>query len=179
VRSVEVFAFDYRPSIDRDGLHRLETVPHLEAHLSCDPVSLPYPDASFVAVLSLGVLEHVERPDDSLDELRRVLTPGGRLYVYKLPNRRSWLEWVARRLGLYHHGGMEHDRLYEPRSARLLLERHGFAVRELRRANMLPLTLTSPGPRAAKPLWALNGALSRVPGLDLFATNVELVATRG
>ena len=30
----------------------------------------------------------------------------------------------------------------------------------------------------AGPLWTLNGLLSRVPGLNLLATNVELVATR-
>ena len=53
----------------------------------------------FDAVLSCGVLEHVEDPDASLDEIRRVLQPGGTFYVYKLPNRASYLEAIARRLG--------------------------------------------------------------------------------
>jgi SAM-dependent methyltransferase len=177
-RGVAVTAFDYRPDRVDDGRERLPRFPEVEAHVSPDPVRLPFDDASFAAVLSLGVLEHVARPDDSLDELRRVLRPHGTLYVFKLPNRRSWLEWLARRLGMYHHGALEHDRLYDVASARALVERHGFAVRELRRANMLPLALTRPGPRLTGAIWRANGALARVPALNVLATNVELVATR-
>ena len=40
---------------------------------------------------------------------------------------------------------------------------------------MLPLTVG--GGRLAGPIWAANRALSRVPLLNLLATNVELVAT--
>ncbi len=131
-RGAEVTAFDFRPELE-DGAHRLEQFADIEAQVSSDPVRLPFPDAAFAGVLSLGVLEHVEHPDASLEELRRVLRPGGTLYVYKLPNRFSWLEWLARRLGLYHHGAVEHERLYDVRSAREILERNGFTVRELRR----------------------------------------------
>jgi SAM-dependent methyltransferase len=177
-RGVEVTPFDYRPALPGNGLHPLEAFPDIEAHMSPDPVRLPFGDGAFAAVLSLGVLEHVERPDDSLEELRRVLRPGGTFYLYKLPNRLSWLEWVARRLGLYHHGAEEHERLYDAGGARRLVETHGFTIQELRRANMLPLTLTWPGRRTARVLWALNRVLARVPGLNLLATNLELIATR-
>ena len=58
-----------------------------------------------------------------------------------------------------------------------LLTRHGFAVQEIRLMNMLPLTLTGRvAARAARSIWAANRALSAVPGLNLLATNVELVA---
>ena len=142
-------------------------------------MALPFLDGSFDAVLSLGVLEHVADPAASLDELHRLLRPGGTLYIYKLPNRFSWLEWVARRLGLDYHGMRPYDTLYTLRSAVQLASDHGFEVRSARRANMLPLTL--PGALATRLsglIWALNGALSRVPGLNLLATNVELIATR-
>src|SRR5207253_7876123 len=132
-----VTAFDYRPDA-KDGLQRLERYPHLQVRVSADPRRLPFADHSFDAVLSCGVLEHVEDPDASLEEIRRVLVPGGTLYVYKLPNRTSYLEAIARRAGLYYHGSLEHDRLYDVTSARELLGRHRFRVDEARLMNMLP-----------------------------------------
>jgi ubiquinone/menaquinone biosynthesis C-methylase UbiE len=182
-RGLEVTAFDYRGELEAPELQPLPHYPAVSAHLSPEPVALPFPDAGFDAVLSCGVLEHVQDPDGSLDELRRVLAPGGTLYVYKLPNRLSYLEAVARvasKLGapLYFHGKMPDDRLYDERSARALLERHGYRVKELGLANMLPLTLPGPLARRLTPaIWWLNGALARVPGLRRLATNVELVAT--
>jgi 2-polyprenyl-3-methyl-5-hydroxy-6-metoxy-1,4-benzoquinol methylase len=173
---LDVTSFEYRPGAT-DGVEPMERYPHLSVRVSADPRRLPYADGSFDAVLSCGVLEHVEDPDASLDELRRVLTPNGSIYVYKLPNRTSYLEWVARRAGMYYHGAFEHDRLYDRRSAADLLRRHGYRVLEVRRANMLPLTLTSDlANRLTRPLWALNRILSAVPGLNRLATNVELVA---
>lgn len=173
---LDVTAFEYRPDAD-PGVRPMERFPDLGVLVSDDPRRLPFADASFDAVLSCGVLEHVEDPGASLDELRRVLRPNGALYVYKLPNRTSYLEAIARRTGLYYHGAFEHDRLYDRRTAADLLQRHGFRVVEVRLANMLPLTLTGEViNRLTRPLWALNRALSAVPGLNRLATNVELVA---
>ncbi|HUW95391.1 MAG TPA: class I SAM-dependent methyltransferase, partial [Anaerolineae bacterium] len=42
-----------------------------------DLVLLPFPSASFDAVLSCGVLEHVADERASLQEIKRVLKPGG------------------------------------------------------------------------------------------------------
>jgi SAM-dependent methyltransferase len=65
-----------------------------------EPVRLPFADASFDAVFSVGVLEHVHElggtQEASLHELVRVLRPGGRLFVFHLPNRGSWIEAAAR-----------------------------------------------------------------------------------
>jgi 2-polyprenyl-3-methyl-5-hydroxy-6-metoxy-1,4-benzoquinol methylase len=181
-RGLDVTAYDYSPGLDAPVLRSLEHYPEVEAHLSSEPVTLPFDDGEFDAVLSCGVLEHVQDPDASLDELKRVLEPGGTIYVYKLPNRTSYLEAIAHaanRLGakIYYHGLEPYDRIYTERTARELLERHGYRVRELGLANMLPLTL--PGPlaqRFAPLIWRLNGALAKVPGLRRLATNVELVA---
>jgi ubiquinone/menaquinone biosynthesis C-methylase UbiE len=175
---LDVTAFDYRPEAPREGFQRLALFPEIEAFISHDPINLPFEGNSFDAVLSCGVLEHVQDPDASLEELKRVLVQGGTLYVYKLPNRFSYLERLAKALGLYYHGEDPYDALYTTRSAIALLERHGFEAREARRTNVLPLTLSGPVPtRLAGVIWHANRALSRLPGLNALATNVELVAT--
>jgi SAM-dependent methyltransferase len=176
-RGVETEPFDYREDVGEPTRRPLEHYPEVEAMHSNDPVALPYGDDEFDSVLSLGVLEHVQDPDASLEELRRVLKSGGTLYVYKLPNRFSYLEWIAKKLGLYYHGKLPYDRLYDKRRTLALLERHGFQVTEFRRTNLLPLTIAHPlARRFSAAIWAVNRALRYVPGLSLAATNVEAVA---
>ncbi|MCA1831923.1 MAG: class I SAM-dependent methyltransferase [Actinomycetota bacterium] len=51
-----------------------------------DLLALPFPDASFDAVVSLQVIEHLSGPRDFVAECARVLRPGGRL-IMSTPNR--------------------------------------------------------------------------------------------
>jgi ubiquinone/menaquinone biosynthesis C-methylase UbiE len=169
---IDVVPFDYREGLAEPTTEPLERFPEIEAHFSPEPVALPFHDESFDTVLSCGVLEHVQDPNGSLDEIRRVLRPGGTFYVTNLPNRYSYTEKGAKLLGLYYHGQLPDDRVYTKRSIQSLVERHGFAVRELRTANMLPLTLGGP----ARPIWGASRLLERVPGLNTFATSLEVVA---
>jgi len=175
---IRTTGLDYHPDAPTDGLVQLPHFPHLSAYITSDPVKLPFPTGSFDAVLSCGVLEHVGDPGGSLDEIRRVLRPGGSFYVYKLPNQFSYLERIAKAFGIYYHGAWPDDRVYTKRAAMSLLRSHHFTVVEFRRANMLPLTLDG---RVATALtgaiWAANRQIARVPVVNLVATNLELVAT--
>ncbi len=176
-RGVDVVPFDYAEG-SPPKVMRLQHYPELEAHVSGDPVALPFADDHFDTVLSSGVLEHVQRPADSLQELHRVLRPGGRLLIYKLPNRLSYLEAIARRAGMYYHGAYPDDRVYDRRSATALLIANNFRVDDFRRTNLLPLTVEHPlAWRWSGLIWALNRALAHVPGLALLATNLEFDAT--
>jgi ubiquinone/menaquinone biosynthesis C-methylase UbiE len=172
---VDAVAFDFRPEVEAPTTEPLERFPEIAAHVSPDPVALPFGDASFDAVLSCGVLEHVEDPDGSLEEIRRVLRPSGTFYVTNLPNRYSYTEKIARLLGLYYHGKLPNDRVYTRRTATALLQRHGFEVKELRLVHMLPLTLGGP----SRLIWNASCGLERIPGLNLAATSLEVVAVTG
>lgn len=178
-RGVQVTSFDYRGNETApEKVIPLEKFPDVEAFVSNEPVKLPYEDDRFDSVLSCGVLEHVHDPDASLEELHRIIKPGGTFYVYKLPNRTSYLEWIAKRTGLYYHGQLENDEVYTVDSARRLLERHGFTVREAKRTNVLPLTVDHPAVvKRSRGVWKLNERLHTLPGLNALATNVELTAT--
>lgn len=59
--------------------------------------SLPFADDSFDVVASCWVLEHVERPQEFLAELARVLRPGG-AFVSLTVNARHYMTWLARLL---------------------------------------------------------------------------------
>jgi dolichol-phosphate mannosyltransferase len=54
--------------------------------------ALPFPDASFPCVLCSQVIEHVPKESPILDELCRVLKPGGRL-VLGTPDYAKW-QWI-------------------------------------------------------------------------------------
>ena len=171
-KGVETIAFDYREGLPAPTRAPLERFPEIDAHLSADPVVLPFDDDTFDTVLSCGVLEHVPFPDESLEEIRRVLRSGGTFYVTNLPNRYSYTERIARLLGFYYHGRLPDDRVYTKASIHRLLDRHGFTLEEFRRVHMLPLTFGGP----ARPIWAISRALEHIPVLNLVATSLELVA---
>jgi ubiquinone/menaquinone biosynthesis C-methylase UbiE len=58
--------------------------------------AIPYGDDSFDVVISANMAHLVEDPVAMLDELERVLAPGGFLFVADL--RRTWLGWVEREI---------------------------------------------------------------------------------
>jgi ubiquinone/menaquinone biosynthesis C-methylase UbiE len=176
-RNVDVVSYEYRENEPHRTI-RLERFPEITAHVWGEPVKLPFPDDHFAAVLSCGVLEHVQDPGASLAELHRVLAPGGRLFVYKLPNRFSYLEVIARALGLYYHGKLQYDRVYDRRRVFELIPSHGFRIDAFRRTNMLPLTLSNDlAWRYTDQITRLNELIGRVPIANLIATNVEVDAT--
>lgn len=61
-----------------------------------DATSLPYADAVFDVAFSFKVLAHVPRFDEALDEMLRVVRPGGHI-VFDIYNRRS-LRYAMKRL---------------------------------------------------------------------------------
>ncbi len=152
------------------------------------PTQLPFPEQAFDAVLSCGVLEHIDECSGvagnelkSLAEIARVLRPEGKLLIYQLPQRASWQEALVRCLKL----GYTHPRRYHAAEIIGILEDKGFRVASLRRANLVPKNLTGMPmgvrriySRFSRPLIVLDRYLCRIPLLNRVAGVLEIIAVK-
>jgi SAM-dependent methyltransferase len=71
--------------------------PNVDSQVRGNVETMPFADASFDAVLSTHVAEHLACPEAAFGEMARVLRPGGRLLLLT-PNRRHYVPLVARLL---------------------------------------------------------------------------------
>jgi SAM-dependent methyltransferase len=134
-----------------------------------DPSRLPYESASFDAVASVGVLEHVRETGGnelaSLNEICRVLRPGGVFLCFHLPNQHSWIEAVLRLVGRW-----SHRYRYTASSIQSLATKAGLELVAMQRYAILPRNIwwwglprgigASPG--MARAYDRMDGVLSRV-----------------
>ena len=185
-RGFDVVAFDLGATID-NAIPEMPLTRGLNVVRGTHPTNLPFDSGSFDAVLSCGVLEHVDEYSEpgnelrSITEIHRVLRPGGHFPIFMLPQRYSWQESVLRVVRL----GYSHPRRYLASEIRRLLETRGFQVARIRRSNMFPKNLTAmPSAvrrfysRFALPILRADGALSMVPGLNQVAGTLEIIARR-
>jgi SAM-dependent methyltransferase len=96
---------------------------------AADVRALPFRDASFDAIYSMGTIEHFDETEQAVAEMARVLKPGGRAII-GVPNRhdpflRPLLSTVLQAVGLYAYG---YEKSYSRRRLREMLERAGFRV---------------------------------------------------
>jgi SAM-dependent methyltransferase len=149
-----------------------------------DPRSLPFADASFDAIVGVGVLEHVwETGGDeraSLAELARVVRPGGTLLTFHLPNDTGWIEPVGR---VVRPNNYFHKRRFNEAEIRRLWQQAGFAVVDAGLYNALPRNelRTLPGfmrhsSAFAKAYDFVDDAAARI--LPRVCTNYFVVAAR-
>jgi len=86
-----------------------------------------FSDACFDVVFMSEVIEHVVHPVPLLQEIHRVLRPGGGAII-GTDNARSWAaRLMGKRWSYYRFGGHGHIRYYSPKAAEALARRAGFA----------------------------------------------------
>lgn len=73
----ELAGFDLSPGMLRQARNR-RAIRGADLRAGSAGVSWPFPDSSFDRVVAVAMLEFVDRLDIALDELARVLRPGGR-----------------------------------------------------------------------------------------------------
>lgn len=98
-------------------------------------LALPFPDATFDAVITSEVLEHIWDDRGAIRELVRVLRPGGRMAVTvptRWPERVSWA--IDHR---YHDRPGGHVRIYRQHELELRLEEAGLLMRGSHHAHAL------------------------------------------
>jgi SAM-dependent methyltransferase len=103
---------------------------------AADVTRLPFVDGSFNGVLCFGVLQALSSPTDALRELRRVLVPGGALWIDALNARclaTAWSESMRRRAGL--PARLRYD---EPEGLLDVLRASGFESIEIHWAPIAP-----------------------------------------
>ncbi|MFB9066942.1 class I SAM-dependent methyltransferase [Pseudofulvimonas gallinarii] len=140
---------------------------------------LPYAAYSFDVVLAGGTLEHVANDGHALDELWRVLRPGGRLVITHLPNAGSLSEWLAR----WRWPAHAHARRYRLSSMQARLLQHGFMPLRGGWHQVLPVAPPDP---AARPglarlfngLQPLNRVLERLWPVNRLSATLWIVAEK-
>ncbi|HWR98855.1 MAG TPA: class I SAM-dependent methyltransferase [Candidatus Methanoperedens sp.] len=126
-QGAQAFGVDISPAIVARARQAFDREP-LHAAVA-DVRELPFDDASFDAIYSMGTIEHFRDSERAVKEMVRVLRPGG-CAIVGVPNRhdpflRPLLAAVLQALGLYAYG---YEKSFSRRSLRGLLERTGLSV---------------------------------------------------
>jgi ubiquinone/menaquinone biosynthesis C-methylase UbiE len=184
-RGLSVTSYDVRDP--GDVLPDVPLTHTFDRIVSHEPTQLPFDDHAFDAVLSCGVLEHVDEfsapgnENKSLREIARVLKRNGLFLIYQLPQHAAWQESIIRRLKL----GYAHPRRYRTAEIAGMLKSAGFVVQSIKRANLIPKNLTGM-PRLirraystlSRPLIAADGVIAQTPVLRNLAGVFEIVAEK-
>lgn len=136
------------------------------AHFSVGTVrQLHFSRSSFDVVLGLGILEYVADKVDAVQEVARVLRPGGRLIVSannKWSPRNLWNRWVYRKLTRQDQDATV-EAFHSEEEYRELLSAHAFAVRQVLYFDfsLLPDPLADRFPNVARSIDRRLSALHR------------------
>jgi len=131
---------------------------------------LPFDDKTFDVVLSFGVLEHVPNERQSLIEINRILKPNGLFFCFWLPYKYSWRQKREHLKGNHYH-----DRLYNIKKVKQLLEENKFTLLDYWYRDLLPYRSKSPFYRE---LEKIDNWLCWNTFIKHFASNIEFVANK-
>lgn len=142
--------------------------------------NLPFQTGYFDIVAGIGVLEHVKDHNGSIEEIRRILKPGGKFYVFLYPNRSSYTERFQKMIGNPHH-----DKPLSMKELEKILIDSGFAIERKEYQLALPIIL-SRFPLFLRRIYnffgnfivLLNFIFEKIPILNKFSSNLMVVCIK-
>jgi len=126
-RYVVGFDLDERQLRVAEDLRRCRRVRNVLFLKASAQSPLPFPDATFDRVLFLDVLEHLVDRDRALEEVYRVLRPGGTLLL-SVPNANTGWKRRFRAAGIPSLADRDHKVEFTPEDLRGQLARLGFVL---------------------------------------------------
>jgi 2-polyprenyl-3-methyl-5-hydroxy-6-metoxy-1,4-benzoquinol methylase len=136
-----------------------------------NPIELPYLNESFDAVISMGVLEHVQNDLASLQEIHRILRKDGLMFCFFLPQTLSWTQYISRK-----GGNTYHDRLYNKKIIHELCAASKFKITDYWHRQFLPKnSIHYPFHNTFE---KLDHWINEKTFLKFFSTNIEFVAKK-
>ncbi len=89
--------FDFSFAMAKRAQTREYENPDIKYFLSADATALPFPTNSFDLVVAIGFIEYIEAADLFLEELKRVVKPGGSVIIQSYQKDFFWklVEWVG------------------------------------------------------------------------------------
>ena len=174
---IEVHSCDVMPEADaKNDSSFLQRTPIIErANIEVIPLEhtykLPFANDTYEVILSFGVLEHVPYDQKSLNEIYRVLKPGGLFFCFFLPYYLSWTQQLAHLRGNYYH-----DRLYKKKQAKKMLSDANLIALDMWHRQLLPKNnLHLKNYRLFE---RIDQYMCKFTFLKYLATNIEFVAVK-
>jgi len=141
-KAVDVYGIE----ISEEGVNKANTIGVKAFQVDINQQDFPFDNQAFDGVFCGEIIEHLYDPDHLLDEVYRVLKPGG-ICVFTTPNLSSWLNRIvlllgfqpfATRVSLRHNVGKlkqetgvdqyQHIRVFTFRALKELLIIHNFSL---------------------------------------------------
>ncbi len=130
-QGAEAYGLDLSNVVAHQARRNTLLAGHPDRLVRADIRELPFAEGSFDAVYTMGTIEHIDEYAQAIEEVRRVLRPGGRAII-GVPHKwnlflRPALVWLLDLVGQYAYSP---EKAFSSPELRTVIERTGLTVRE-------------------------------------------------